>query len=478
MDLDSGAGLLHRLTSYEPGRDWDVPVDHPLIRKDPVPNDPDVLPPPVKAYPEGLPRLALPRDLPAADVSATGTLAGHTRQQSPLDAAQLGRALFLSAGVVRTGMHRIGRVMFRAAGSAGGRFPLEMYASTRGIDGVPDGVHWYDPVGHALTQIAPPAGGDATTIVITGIPWRTAWRYSERGWRHLYWDCGTSLSQLIAASDAAGLEPRLRTLFPDRMVSSLVGADGTHEYPLALLTFGDGTPAIEPGGDAAKGTLDEVELPLCTQAQRAGDRDELGEPLPRGPRLVEAPSSESIDRVILRRGSQRRMDRTRTLPKETMEWSLAAAMRGIDVPHWVVVHGVDDTEPGIYRWPNLATPIRSGDLRDELARVCLEQSLAAEAAFVVIGASAPEQLNDRTYRHAQLLAGLVEGRLHLAAYALDASATGMTFYDSEVPGLLGESDDLVTLLFTCVGVPEYRSKPGGGPGAPVEVRTVIPRFTD
>jgi hypothetical protein len=67
----------------------------------------------------------------------------------------------------------------------------------------------------------------------------------------------------------------------------------------------------------------------------------------------------------------------------------------------------------------------------------------------------------------------VEGRLHLIAYALGAGASGMTFLDSEVPGLLGEQVD--TLLFTCVGVPEYESKRGGGPGAPAEFRQVTPR---
>jgi hypothetical protein len=106
------------------------------------------------------------------------------------------------------------------------------------------------------------------------------------------------------------------------------------------------------------------------------------------------------------------------------------------------------------------------------------QSLAAEAAFVVIAASSPAGLDDRGYRDAQLAAGLVEGRLHLAAYALGASATGMTFLDSEVPALLGEPADLVTLLFTCLGVPEYASRPGGPPGAPVPVRSVMPRFAE
>jgi hypothetical protein len=141
----------------------------------------------------------------------------------------------------------------------------------------------------------------------------------------------------------------------------------------------------------------------------------------------------------------------------------------------VVAHAVDGLEPGVYRWPDLAASIRTGDLRDDMYRICLEQGLGADAAFVVIGAIDVGALDDRGYREAQLGAGLVEGRLHLAAYALGASASGMTFDDSEIPALLGE--DLDGLLFTCVGVPEYRSTAGGMPGAPVDIRTVTPRMS-
>jgi len=49
-------------------------------------------------------------------------------------------------------------------------------------------------------------------------------------------------------------------------------------------------------------------------------------------------------------------------------------------------------------------------------------------------------------------------------------------HDSEIPGLVGEPLD--GLLFTCVGVPEYRSKAGGPPGAPSEIRMVQPRLED
>ena len=478
MDLETGAGLLHLLTSYTPDRQWDVPIDDPRVRHDLVPNDPATLPPPVKTCPAGLPTLPLPRVLPAGDIAATAVLAGVPGPAQALDAAQLGRILFLGAGVVRTS-ERAGRsYLFRAAGSAGARFPLEVYASTRGVPGVPDGVHFYDPVAHALVQVGPAAAGGGTTLIVTGVPWRTGWRYAERGWRHLYWDAGTLLAQLSAAATSAGLPAALRTGFPDAAVTELVGADGTFEFPLALLTLGSDVPAIGPAGRAAGGELPRVEHPLCTAAQRAGDSTTLDGAWPSGPVLAAYPPSDPLDDVIRRRGSQRRMDRSRTLPRSRPEWSMAAAVRGIDLPHWVVVHGVDGISPGLYRWPDLTTPVRRGDFRAELERICVGQSLAAEACFVVIAAVPGARLDDRGYRDAQLAAGLVEGRLHLAAYALGASATGMTFYDSELPGFLGEPDDLVTLLFTCVGVAEYASRAGGNPGAPVAIRQVSSRTVD
>jgi len=470
VNRETGAGLLHRLTSYSPDREWDVPADDPRVRHDLTPNDPDTHPPFTKGYP-GQPRLALPRELPTPGTSATAVLAGHRPAPHLLDAAQLGRILFLGAGIVRVAERRGREHPFRASGSGGARFPLEVYASTCGVEGVPDGVHWYDPEAHALVQVGPPAEGSATTLVVTGVPWRTGWRYAERGWRHLYWDAGTLLSQLSAAAASVGRPPRLRTLFPDATLRALVGADGVHEYPLALLSLGDAAPAVVPSGAALLGDLPPVEFPLCTEAQRAGERDTLGEPWPDGAPLDDAPPAGSIDEVILRRGSQRRMDPERTLPRSHLDWPLRAALRGITVPHWVVVHGVEDTAPGVYRWPDLVYP---GELRDELTRVCLDQGLAGDAAYVVIAAAPAAELDDRGYRDAQLAAGLVEGRLHLAAYALGAGATGMTFLDSEVPALLRLPEDTVTLLFTCVGVPSYRARRGGPPGAPTTFRPVTP----
>jgi hypothetical protein len=89
VDLDSGAGLLHRLTSYDPEREWDVPADDLRLRHDLVPSDPDTLPPQVKGYPASFPVTPLPRDLPRPGVSATAVLAGAPIAPQVLDLAQL-----------------------------------------------------------------------------------------------------------------------------------------------------------------------------------------------------------------------------------------------------------------------------------------------------------------------------------------------------------------------------------------------------
>ena len=161
-------------------------------------------------------------------------------------------------------------------------------------------------------------------------------------------------------------------------------------------------------------------------------------------------------------------DPGRGVSQDLLRTAMGVAVRGLDLPHWVVVHDVAGLPPGVYRWPALDAPVRAGALRDELYQVCLRQALARDAAFVAIAAADVGRLSDAEYRDAQL----AEGRLHLAAYALGASASGMTFDDSQVPALLGER--LNGLLFTCVGVPGYRNAPAGPPGTPTPVRRVTP----
>jgi hypothetical protein len=287
------------------------------------------------------------------------------------------------------------------------------------------------------------------------------------------------LAQLLAVAESGGLRPRLFSRFPDHDVTALVGADGVHEWPVAIVALGSGAPALGLCGDATRGEVDSapVEFPLITAAQRAGDLPALGDAWAAGdPVDVSVDVATPVESVVLSRGTQRLMDRSRGLPEDLLRTSVSVAMRGIDLPHRVVVHDVGDLAPGVYGWPDLSAPAVPGEMRDELYRIALDQGLAGDAAFVVIAAADISALDDREYRESHLAAGIVEGRLHLLAYAMGASASGMTFLDSEIPALLGEP--LNGILFTCVGVPEYRSAPGGLPGRPRSIRMVTPRIGD
>ena len=95
--------MLHRLTRVDAARGWEVfATDDERLRRDLAYDAIETLAPQVKEYPTGLPTVMLPRELPTAGVSATAVLAGMSVASQPLDASQLGRVLFLGAGVVRT----------------------------------------------------------------------------------------------------------------------------------------------------------------------------------------------------------------------------------------------------------------------------------------------------------------------------------------------------------------------------------------
>src|SRR3954453_12580579 len=254
------ARLYHRLTSYTPEREWTTPVDDPRVLQNFTPIDIPAFPAACKLYPPGLPAVALPREWPAPDAPAAAVLAGWAPAAGgALDLAALARVLHLSAGVVRVSESPDGRrYLLRAVGSAGGRFPLEGYVAARGVGWLEGGVHWCDAPEHARGRLGPAPGGEATTLVVTGVPWRTGWQYAERGFRHIHWDAGTLLAHILALAESAGLGPRLWTRFPDAGVTRLVGADGVHEFPVALIALGSGGPAIEPGGDAAAGSVDKA----------------------------------------------------------------------------------------------------------------------------------------------------------------------------------------------------------------------------
>src|SRR5215207_7170372 len=207
------------------------------------PLDPANRPAPLKIY-SGVEAASLPRGLRRSSLPAVEVLSGRHAEPELLDEDLLGTLLFLAAGVTRVARTADGEpIWFRTAMSAGNLHPVEVYV-------VADDVHHYHPLDHALVPLRRGARvGADVTLVLTAVPFRSCWKYGERGWRHLWWDAGAMLANLLAAADAHGVPTHVLTGFPDAAVAALVGIDGVDEVPLAVVRLGHGELRL-PAPDA------------------------------------------------------------------------------------------------------------------------------------------------------------------------------------------------------------------------------------
>ena len=462
-----------------------------------------------KTYPAA-PVQLLPRALVASELSAVEVLSGVKGRAAPLDLALLGTLLFLADGVVRVMRTPEGEdVWFRSAMSAGNLHPVEMYVISDALGGV----YHYDPLGHELALVRPRRrrNGDddgGITVVLSGVPLRTCWRYGARGWRHLWWDAGTVLANILAVSDAHGLDAGLVTSFADADVSEVIGCESVDEVPLVVVRLGppgrlwssaselgpaepsmpvSSRPLAMPQVDAFQlaGNLMGPDLSEWRQGAQALAREvpeqvgRFSSPLPQ-PRLG---AQDRVEDVVLRRGSLRSFGYG-PAPGALLTWVLAVSARparfdvcpsGSLISMVVNVHDVDGFEPGTYRFtpgPGLERQAVAGPPRLLSAELCLGQQRAGDASwtgFHVASAPLPaDKVGGRAYRLALLEAGIRAGRLSLAACALGGGATGMTIDDRQVRVAFGLNT--LPLLATSVGLRSSPPPPSGTPGSPVEIR--------
>jgi SagB-type dehydrogenase family enzyme len=455
----------------------------------------DNKPHPFKVYDAPVERVPLP-EAPRLGVPAARALGAWVEEGPAPDLVALSRLLRLGAGLHHTVTFPGGdEIHFRTYASAGALYPVEAYVACGDLEGLPAGLYHFDPAGPALVRLrdADPRGHlvraaaadeavarAPAVLALTGIPWRTAWKYAERGYRHLFWDAGTILANVLALAASAALPARVVVGFDDRDVAGLLGVDGRREVPLCLVPIGAG-PRVAPD-EAPPEPLDlpvrrlsrsEHVFAAIRAVHDAGDlraadvarwRERLPEE-PVGPRTADDPP-DPLEDVVMRRGSARRFT-PGAIPGEALRRILRLATAGIPtdlcprgsmlVRPYVVANDVIGAEPGVYAFDQGELRLlREGELRAHAGFLCLEQRLGADAAAThflmtdlgaVLGA-----LGDRGYRLAQLEGGIVTGRLYLAAYAHRLGATGLTFYDDAVAGFLGgEAERLSCLLAVAIG---------------------------
>lgn len=447
---------------------------------------------PFKAY-TALDPLPLPREVRQTGVAALSAIAESIPPKASavpgLEA--LAQLLYLSAGITRHRKHPGGDIYFRAAACTGALYEVELYVVCGNLVDLEAGVYHFSPAEFALRRlragdyrsVLTEATGSETaivhaplTIICTCTYWRNAWKYQARTYRHFGWDNGTLLANLLAVATAFGMPAKVICGFVDRDVNQLLDVDPEREVAFSLVPLGHvaALPQQLPSKLSAL-QLETVPLsrsetvyPAMREIHAASSLHSAAEvefwrgntplpklPPPTGPIVQLHPYSDAemprdpIEQVILRRGSARKFAQVPiALPQ--LATMLDRATRGIPADFldpqgtllnhlYLIVNAVEGLDPGAYvfhRDRQRLECLKAGNFRAEAGHLGLDQQLPADAAADIFFLSDLQiilgRFGNRGYRAVQLEAGILSGKLYLAAYAQGLSATGLTFYDDDV----------------------------------------------
>jgi SagB-type dehydrogenase family enzyme len=451
-------------------------------------------PQPFKIYPKIKP-LPLPRDVPQTGVAALSAIsepAPSSGADSVPDLQDLARILYFSAGITKERAHPGGEIYFRAAACTGALYEIELYVVTGDLAGLDAGVYHFNPAEVSLrllrkgdfrrnlaqsTAMEPAVAHAPATIICTGTYWRNAWKYQARTYRHFGWDNGTLLANLLAVSAASGLPTEVVLGFVDAEVNRLLDLDTRREVSLCLVPIGhtseSSLPALREAPALGLETIPlserEVEYPAMLEMHDASSLESEEEvaqwrekqpvfpssaPAGEAVRLQRLPEEEqpkdTIEQVILRRGSTRAFDKTASITLDQLLTIFDCATRGLPADFleppgaqlndlYLIVHAVQGLKPGAYFFRHEQSTLellKAGEFRAEAHHLGLEQELPADACvdifFLTDLKRILEGYGNRGYRAIQLEAGAIGGRMYLAAYAQRLGATGLTFFDDDV----------------------------------------------
>src|ERR1700690_1899815 len=451
-------------------------------------------PRPFKVYPTIEP-FPLPRDVPQTGVAALSAVPApvpSSRADAIPDLQDLARILYFSAGITKQRAYPDGEIYFRAAACTGALYEIELYVVTGDLPGLDAGVYHFNPADVSLrllrkgdfrrnlaqaTALEGAVVHAPATMICTGTYWRNAWKYEARTYRHFGWDNGTLLANMLAVSAASGLPAEIVLGFVDAEVNRLLDLDTRREVSFCLVPIGRtsesslSAPRAAPalGLETIPLSRSEVDYPAMLRMHEASSlesEEEVREwrgnqptlpasaPADEGVRLKPPPEEEqpkdTIEQVILRRGSTRTFDKMASITAAQLSTIFDRATRGLPADFleprgaqlndlYLIVHSVQGLKPGAYffrRERDTLELLKEGEFRAEACYLGLQQELPGDACvdifFLADLKRILERYGNRGYRAVQLEAGAIGGRIYLAAYAQHLGATGLTFFDDDV----------------------------------------------
>ena len=474
---------------------------------------------PFKIYPKIEP-LPLPRHVPQTGVAALSAISEPvpSSQADSVPAVEdLARLLHFSAGITKQRAYPGGEIYFRAAACTGALYEIELYVLAGDLPGLDAGVYHFNPADASLrvlrkgnfrgnlaqaTAMEPAVVHAPATIICTGTYWRNAWKYQARTYRHFGWDNGTLLANMLAVSAASGLPTEIVLGFVDTEVNRLLDLDTRHEVSLCLVPIGRISESSLPAPREAPAlgletiplSQHEVEYPAMLEMHDASSLESIEEVnqwrckplvlpssalagkavrLPRLPK--EEQPKDTIEQVVLRRGSTRTFDKAASITLAQLSTILDYATRGLPADFleppgaqlndlYLIAHSVQRLKAGAYffgREHNTLEILKEGEFRAEAHHLGLEQELPADACVDIFFLADLKRILERYgncgYRAVQLEAGAIGGKIYLSAYAQHLGATGLTFFDDDVIRFFSpHAKDKSAIFLLAIGKPLKR----------------------
>ncbi len=444
----------------------------------------------------GAETFSLPRDLTLPRLRAWQVLTGSlNRPPQTLDISSLARLLFMSYAFTGKVDYGTEPCLYRSVPSAGALYPTEVYLAAAGLEGLDDGLYHYSLMDFGLTLLrhgAPPDGVPCPAIIMTGLFFRSGWKYRQRAFRYCLMDTGHLAENMTLTGPALGLSTEFTADFDDKEINAYLGLDTDKETALAVVRL-----APSPDRAAAASTM-QTDAP---EAENAAPREEIfdlitaaarltsdrltGQPeaglsWPKGETLhladADWPDFEgpSLMEVLQKRRSRRNF-RPNTLKFKDVSRLLNLLNSpdlGVAVNLSLVTNEVEDIRDGCHHYdPASGTLIkhRSGFISPNMGDAALSQDWLGRANLILV-LSAPlrameEAAGPRALRHAYLAAGRIGQRAYLAAETMGWGCCGVgAFYDEDVKRLLNLPPGEEPLYLVGVGPVKKRTH-GGRPEA-------------
>ena len=173
-----------------------------------------------------------------------------------LSLEELSYLLWATQGITGEQKDEAGAVVerFRAAPSAGARYPLETYLAIHRVKGLAAGLYRYLPNDHQLLLIredaeisaklqagcygTPSVGSAAVVFVWSAVPYRTEWKYAYLAHRMIAMEAGHVCENLYLATESCGTGCCAVLSYDQPHVDALLGVDGEEEFALYVACVG------------------------------------------------------------------------------------------------------------------------------------------------------------------------------------------------------------------------------------------------